>query len=148
MNIDKAIEHAERILKKNREDYKNCPPHLLEFEDSEHCYTAERCAEEMEQLIMWLKQVKVIQQWGDFADVSQLYTAYELRKAQLIALNEVYLRKWAECEEYRTIGTIEEFKALKEDSRFLEFLYNHILPNEMEQYLSMYKSSDIKTNGE
>lgn len=43
---------------------------------------------------------------------------------------------------YEAIGTIEKFKALKEGGRFLEFLYNHIPPNEMEQYLSMYQAKD------
>lgn len=47
-----------------------------------------------------------------------------------------------EIQQYRAIGTIEEFKALKEDKNFLEFLYNQILPNEMEQYLSMYHAKD------
>lgn len=55
------------------------------------------------------------------------------------------LRKLAK---YEAIGTIEEFKALKEDKKFLKFLYNHILPNEMEQYLSMYHTKDkIAVNG-
>ena len=49
---------------------------------------------------------------------------------------------------YEAIGTIEEFKALKEGGRFLEFLYNHISPNEMEQYLSMYQAKDkVAVNG-
>ena len=50
--------------------------------------------------------------------------------------------------EYRAIGTVEEFEALKEDKNFLEFLYNHIPPNEMEQYLSMYHIKEkIAVNG-
>ena len=50
--------------------------------------------------------------------------------------------------DYEAIGTIEEFKALKEGGRFLEFLYNHIPPNEMEQYLSMYQAKDkVAVNG-
>lgn len=49
---------------------------------------------------------------------------------------------------FESIGTIEEFKDLKEDGRFLEFLYNHIPPNEMEQYLSMYQMKDkVAVNG-
>lgn len=53
-----------------------------------------------------------------------------------------------ELEAYRAIGTIEEFKALKEDKNFLEFLYNHIPPNEIEQYLSMYHIKEkIAVNG-
>lgn len=53
-----------------------------------------------------------------------------------------------ELEQYRAIGTVEEFKALKEGGRFLEFLYNHIPPNEMEQYLSMYQAKDkVAVNG-
>lgn len=54
----------------------------------------------------------------------------------------------AEIQQYRAIGTIDEFKALKEDKNFLEFLYNQILPNEMEQYLSMYRMKDkVAVNG-
>lgn len=53
-----------------------------------------------------------------------------------------------EIQQYRAIGTVEEFKALKEDKKFLEFLYNQILPNEMEQYLSMYRMKDkVVVNG-
>ena len=58
------------------------------------------------------------------------------------------LARMDELEQYRAIGTIEEFKALKEDGRFLEFLYNNIPPNEMEQYLSMYQIKDkVAVNG-
>lgn len=50
-----------------------------------------------------------------------------------------------EIQQYRAIGTVEEFK---ENKDFLEFLYNHIPPNEMEQYLSMYHTKDkTVTNG-
>ena len=50
-----------------------------------------------------------------------------------------------EIQRYRAIGTVEECRA---DKDFLEFLYDHILPNEMEQYLSMYRTKDkIKVNG-
>lgn len=51
----------------------------------------------------------------------------------------------SEIQQYRAIGTVEE---LRENKNFLEFLYNTILPNEMEQYLSMYHAKDkTVTNG-
>lgn len=31
---------------------------------------------------------------------------------------------------------------------YLEFLYNHILPNDMEQYMAMYRSRGVTTNGQ
>jgi len=43
------------------------------------------------------------------------------------------------CRGYTSLGTVEE---CKENKDFLEFLYNHILPNEMEQYLSMYHTKE------
>lgn len=44
---------------------------------------------------------------------------------------------------YSEIGTVEE---CRENKEFLEFLYNRINPNDMEQYLSMYHGSDEKVN--
>ena len=46
-----------------------------------------------------------------------------------------------ELMQYRAIGTVSEFR---ENKNFLEFLHNHILPNEMEQYLTMYHASGEK----
>lgn len=46
-----------------------------------------------------------------------------------------------EIQQYRAIGTVSEFR---ENKNFLEFLYNHIQPNEMEQYLAMYHASGKK----
>ena len=48
-----------------------------------------------------------------------------------------------EVQQYRAIGTPEE---CRENKEFLEFLYNRINPNDMEQYLSMYNCSDEKIN--
>ena len=48
-----------------------------------------------------------------------------------------------EVQQYRAIGTIEE---CRENKEFLEFLYNRINPNDMEQYLSMYHGSGEKIN--
>lgn len=61
---------------------------------------------------------------------------------------DICIKALEEIQQYREIGTVEEFKALKEGGRFLEFLYNHIPPNEMEQYLSMYQAKDkVVVNG-
>lgn len=48
--------------------------------------------------------------------------------------------KW---EAYKAIGTVDE---CRENKEFLEFLYNRINPNDMEQYLSMYHGSGEKIN--
>ena len=48
-----------------------------------------------------------------------------------------------EVQQYRAIGTVEE---CRENKEFLEFLYNRINPNDMEQYLSMYHGSGEKIN--
>ena len=48
-----------------------------------------------------------------------------------------------DVQKYRTIGTVEE---CRENKEFLNFLYNRINPNDMEQYLSMYNCSDEKIN--
>ena len=48
-----------------------------------------------------------------------------------------------EVQKYRAIGTVEE---CRENKEFLEFMYNRINPNDMEQYLSMYHGSGEKIN--
>ena len=48
-----------------------------------------------------------------------------------------------EVQQYREIGTVEE---CRENKELLEFLYNRINPNDMEQYLSMYHGSGEKIN--
>lgn len=48
-----------------------------------------------------------------------------------------------DVQKYRAIGTVEE---CRENKEFLNFLYNRINPNNMEQYLSMYNCSDEKIN--
>lgn len=63
-------------------------------------------------------------------------------------VKDMAIQALEEIQQYKAIGNIEEFKALKEDKNFLEFLYNHIPPNEMEQYLSMYNTKDkVAVNG-
>ena len=71
-----------------------------------------------------------------------------MAESKIIITKDLMDKVIEELTEYRAIGTVEEFKALKEDKKFLEFLYNQILPNEMEQYLSMYHTKDkIAVNG-
>lgn len=43
--------------------------------------------------------------------------------------------------QFRALGTIEE---LQEKMNFLEYLYNHIQPNEMEYHLASYRASSEK----
>lgn len=63
------------------------------------------------------------------------------RQSDLFQALNMCVQALEEVEQYRALGTVEE---LKENKDFLEFLYNAIQPNEMEQYLSMYKAKDTK----
>lgn len=40
-----------------------------------------------------------------------------------------------------------QVKSLQAKTKFLEFLFNHINPNEMEMYIAMYNSMNIPTEG-
>lgn len=42
---------------------------------------------------------------------------------------------------------IDALNLLKEQQQFIEFLYNHINPNEMESYVKMYHALPIPTDG-
>ena len=67
-----------------------------------------------------------------------------LEKDEIQTIGEV-LKTFSEWYKYKAIGTVSE---LRENENFLEFLYNHIQPNEMEQYLSMYHASERKGVGD
>ena len=54
MTIDEAIEKAKDVAKRNREQLKNYP---ADRRDIEH-QTCEQCAEEYEQLAVWLEELK------------------------------------------------------------------------------------------
>lgn len=54
MTIDEAIEKAKDVAKRNREQLKNYP---ADRRDIEH-QTCEQCAEEHEQLAVWLEELK------------------------------------------------------------------------------------------
>ena len=56
---------------------------------------------------------------------------------------DIAIKALEEIQQYRAIGTVEE---CRENKEFLEFLYNRINPNDMEQYLSMYHGSGEKIN--
>lgn len=85
-----------------------------------------------------IQSLEEIQQYRAIGTVE----GYELAINESIDIHNLMIVYKDRLKEYESIGTIEEFKALKEGSRFLEFLYNHIPPNEMEQYLSMYQAKD------
>ena len=58
---------------------------------------------------------------------------------------EIALQVMKEIREYRELGTVEK---CRDNNDFLDFLYNHIPPNEMEQYLYMYHTKDkVAVNG-
>ena len=54
MTIDEAIENARNVAKRNREQLKNCPADRIDIEHQ----TCEQCAEEYEQLAVWLEELK------------------------------------------------------------------------------------------
>lgn len=54
MTIDEAIDKAKDVAKRNREQLKNYP---ADRRDIEH-QTCEQCAEEYEQLAVWLEELK------------------------------------------------------------------------------------------
>ena len=93
---------------------------------------------------------EILKCFDELAEYKKIGTVEELQVLNRIAEETAeYVKEDKKIlEAYKIIGTIEEFKALKEDKKFLEFLYNHILPNEMEQYLSMYHIKEkIAVNG-
>ena len=56
---------------------------------------------------------------------------------------DMAIKALEDVQQHRAIGTVEE---CRENKEFLEFLYNRINPNDMEQYLSMYHGSGEKIN--
>lgn len=46
-----------------------------------------------------------------------------------------------------TVRELPSAQPKNENLKFLEFLWNTINPNEMEQYLEMYSSKEVKSNG-
>ena len=49
--------------------------------------------------------------------------------------------------ENEVISKLPSAQPKNENLKFLEFLWNTINPNEMEQYLEMYSSKEVKSNG-
>ena len=49
--------------------------------------------------------------------------------------------------ENEVINKLPSAQPKNENLKFLEFLWNTINPNEMEQYLEMYSSKEVKSNG-
>lgn len=76
--------------------------------------------------------IEILDELGGFCSSEDRYKACHMA---IKALEEV--------KQYRAIGTVEE---CRENKEFLDFLYNIINPNDMEQYLSMYNCSDEKIN--
>lgn len=63
-HIKETIERLRQIAKRNRHIYKNCPPEIKMLEPG-NSYTAEKCAEDCEQLIDWLEDlVKYMREVG------------------------------------------------------------------------------------
>lgn len=81
---------------------------------------------------MAIKALEEVKQYREIGTVEEIMHA-----------NSVGLAEHVQLEKYMAIGTTEE---CRENKEFLEFLYNRINPNDMEQYLSMYNCSDEKIN--
>lgn len=54
MTLDEAIAHAKEVAERNRRQWKNCPADRREIAHQ----TCEQCAEQHEQLAMWLEDYK------------------------------------------------------------------------------------------
>lgn len=101
-----------------------------------YCYEQGNRGQSKEALsvvISALEEVQKIKELGD---------CYIIPKNSTWEVNGIDIHKaLREIQQYRAIGTVSEFR---ESKNFLEFLYNHIQPNEMEQYLAMYHASGRK----
>ena len=86
-----------------------------------------------------IEALEEVQQYREIGTVE----GYERVIESSIENYNLYREYKAKVQEYRAIGTIEE---CRENKEFLDFLYNRINPNDMEQYLSMYNCSDEKIN--
>lgn len=86
-----------------------------------------------------IKALEEVQQYRAIGTVE----GYERVIESSIENYNLYREYKEKVQEYRTIGTVEE---CRENKEFLDFLYNRINPNDMEQYLSMYNCSDEKIN--
>ena len=92
-----------------------------------------------EEMDVAIKALEEVQQYREIGTVE----GYERVIESSIENYNLYREYKAKVQEYRTIGTVEE---CRENKEFLDFLYNRINPNDMEQYLSMYNCSDEKIN--
>lgn len=101
-----------------------------------YCYEQGNRGQSKEALsvaISALEEVQKIKELGD---------CYIIPKNSTWEVNGIDIHKaLEEIQQYRAIGTVSEFR---ENKNFLEFLYNAINPNEMEQYLAMYHASGEK----
>ena len=77
------------------------------------------------------------------------------RQDAIDALRNYLLGKNVPCDgtltcrliENEVISKLPSAQQKNENLKFLEFLWNTINPNEMEQYLEMYSSKEVKSNG-
>ena len=86
--------------------------------------------------------IKALEEVEQYRAIGTL-EGYERAIESSIENYNLYREYKAKVQEYRAIGTVEE---CRENKEFLDFLYNRINPNDMEQYLSMYNCSDEKIN--
>ena len=94
-----------------------------------------------EDLEIALQVMKEIREYRELGTVKQI----RIKQAEFGVLSKRYLSDLGELMKYQKIGTVEE---CRDNNDFLDFLYNHIPPNEMEQYLSMYRTKDkVAVNG-
>ena len=77
MTIDEAIENARDVAKRNREQWKNC---LANRRDIEH-QTCEQCAEEYEQIAVWLEELK------DYRDKNKMVVRIDVEN-----IDNIYIR--------------------------------------------------------
>lgn len=79
MTIDEAIENARDVAKLNREQWKNC---TADRRDIEH-QTCEQCAEEYEQLAVWLEELK------DYRNKNKMVVRIDVENIDNIYINAI-----------------------------------------------------------
>lgn len=100
-------------------------------------------AEENEQVAEFLEELKAYRTIGTVEELTALEKSDASKEKSSIEYYNQMREYHDKLAEYESIGTVEE---CRENKDFLEFLYNRINPNDMEQYLSMYNCSDEKIN--
>ena len=123
MTIDEAIEKAKDVSKRNREQWKNCP---ADRRDIEH-QTCEQCAEEYEQLAVWLEELK------DYRNKNKMVVRVDVENVDSIKDKIDELSKYAESQYIKAIDDLSN--TLKENYDYLPQIFSK---EEFVRYIDEY----------